>query len=213
MNSLPVHRSILAVDLEGSTSALRTNPIKEQLRNRVYQYLIDALAYAGIESRHCDPFEDRGDGVLILVHPADDIPKTYLLSRFFPELSRLLINYNVSLTPAEWPCRRLRLRVVVHAGEVHRDDNGYFGEELDVACRLLDAPRVKRRLLEAAGPLVLVVSEDIFWGIVRHEYDGIRADAFQLEVRVRVAGRRRQGWIHVPDDVLMLLAVDTGEVA
>jgi hypothetical protein len=41
-----------------------------------------------------------------------------------------------------------------------------------------------------------VVSEDIFWSIVQHEYDGIRAEAFQPEVRVQVAGRRRQGWVH-----------------
>jgi GTP diphosphokinase / guanosine-3',5'-bis(diphosphate) 3'-diphosphatase len=33
-----------------------------------------------------------------------------------------------------------RLRVVLHAGEVHYDGNGCFGEALDIAFRLLDAP-------------------------------------------------------------------------
>ena len=48
------------------------------------------------------------------------------------------------------------------------------------------------------APLVLVVSEDIYWSIVQHEYDGIPGSAFEPLVRVTVAGRRRRGWVHVP---------------
>lgn len=202
MRSLPVHRSILAVDMESSTSPLRTNPIKEELRGQVYRLLHEALTYTGIGGGHCDPFEDRGDGVLALIHPADDVPKTYLLSRLIPEMTRLLVDYNLSLPPTEWPRRGLRLRAVVHAGEIHRDANGYFGEALDVACRLLDAPRLKKCLQTVAAPLVLIVSEDIYWGIVKHEYDGIREDTYKPEVRVQVAGRRRQGFVHVPSEAL-----------
>jgi hypothetical protein len=47
-------------------------------------------------------------------------------------------------------------------------------------------------------PLVVVVSEDIYWSIVQHEYDGIPGSAFEPLVRVTVAGRRRRGWVHVP---------------
>jgi hypothetical protein len=46
--------------------------------------------------------------------------------------------------------------------------------------------------------MALVVSEDIYWSIVRHEYDGIPESAFQPLVRITVAGRRRQGWVHIP---------------
>jgi hypothetical protein len=202
VKSLPVHRSILAIDIERSTSALRTNPVKEELRDHIYRFLCEALDYAGIGIEHCDPFEDRGDGMLALIHPADEIPKTYLLGRLIPELTRILVDYNVSLAPAEWSRRGMRLRAVIHAGEIHRDDNGYFGEALDVACRLLDAPRLKKCLQESAAPLVLVVSEEIYWGLVKHEYDGIRMDTFRPEVRVQVAGRRRQGWVHLPGETL-----------
>lgn len=51
-------------------------------------------------------------------------------------------------------------------------------------------------------PLVLVVSEDIYWSIVQHEYDGIPGSAFEPLVRVTVAGRRRRGWVHVPAPLL-----------
>ena len=80
--TLPVHRSILAVDIEGSTQ--RKNPVKEELREQVYRLLLEALCVAGIDQAHCDPFTDCGDGVLVLLHPADELPKPLLLIRPMP---------------------------------------------------------------------------------------------------------------------------------
>jgi hypothetical protein len=88
----------------------------------------------------------------------------------------------------------------MHAGEVHYDANGCFGEALDVAFRLLDATRVKRTLREAAGPLILVVSGDIYSSVVRHGYDGLDQHAFHQLVRVQIAGNRHLGWIHIPEE-------------
>ena len=86
----------------------------------------------------------------------------------------------------------------MHAGEVHYDANGCFGEALDVAFRLLDAPRVKRALREAADPLILVISREIYSSVVRHGYEGIDQHAFHQLVRVQIAGNRYPGWIHTP---------------
>ncbi|GAA2633928.1 hypothetical protein SMC26_14930 [Actinomadura fulvescens] len=208
MDNLPLHRSILAVDMERSTSPLRTNPIKGELRGHVYRMLDQALAHTGIGPRRRDPFEDRGDGVLALIHPDDGVPKTYLLSRLIPELARQLVDYNLSLPPDERPRRGLRLRAVVHAGEIHRDTYGYFGEALDVACRLLDARPLKKCLEAVPAPLALVVSEEIYQTIVKHAYDGISPETYQPDVRVKVAGRRRQGWVHVPTEALHLVTED-----
>lgn len=208
MNSLPVHRSILAVDIEGSTGPLRTNPIKEELRQEVYRLLGKAMAEAGIESSHCDPFVDRGDGVLALIHPVDEVPKTLLLNPLLPVLTSLLVEHNTTLGSAQRACREMRLRVVVHAGEVHSDGKGYFGESLDLAFRLLDAPTLKKCLRLAATPLVLVVSEDFYWSIVRHGYAGISYQSFHPAYRVECAGRRRRAWVHVPD-----AAADPGATA
>ena len=83
--TLPVHRSILAVDIEGSTR--RTNTVKEELRQLVYQLVLDALGTAGIDDHYYDPFTDRGDGVLVLVRPADEFPKPLLLSCLIPALA------------------------------------------------------------------------------------------------------------------------------
>ncbi len=157
--SFPVYRSILAVDVEGSTE--RTNPVKEEQREEVYRLVVEALHVAGIDSQHYDPFTDRGDGVLVLLRPADELPKPLLASRLIPILASLLIAHNNGISPADQP-RMLQLRAVIHAGEVHYDEKGPFGEDLDVAFRLLDAPRFKTHLKNATVPLALVASDYIY---------------------------------------------------
>jgi len=196
---LPHYRSIVALDIERSTS--RPNPVKGELRNKTYELFEAALRVAGIDSRHHDRFIDRGDGILALIHPVDQVPKAILLNRAVPCLSRLLTEYNAGLPRHSQPQRQLRIRVVVHAGEVHYDANGCFGEALDVAFRLLDAARVKRTLREMADPLILVISGDIYSSVVRHGYDGIDHQAFHPLVRVQVAGKRYPGWIHLPEQL------------
>jgi hypothetical protein len=194
---LPHYRAIVALDIERSTS--RPNPIKGELRSKAYELFEMALHNAGINKRHRDRFVDRGDGILALIHPVDKAPKAFLLNRVIPFLNRLLTEYNAGLPRLGQPQRQLRIRVVLHAGEVHYDANGCFGEALDVAFRLLDAARVKRALRETADPLILVVSGDIYSSVVRHGYDGIDQQAFHPLVRVHIAGKRYPGWIHIPE--------------
>jgi hypothetical protein len=193
--SLPVHRSILAVDIEGSTQ--RTNTVKGELREQVYRLVMGALGMAGIDSRYYDPLTDRGDGVLVLLRPADEFPKPLLLSRLIPALASLLAAYNRTVPPGE-QARTLRLRAVVHAGEVHCDGKGFFGEDLDVAFRLLDAPQLKACLRDGAAPLALVASDYIYQSIIRHGYDGIDDEAFRPLVTVKVGDQRRKGWVRLP---------------
>src|SRR5580704_9952865 len=196
---LPHYRAIVALDIECSTS--RPDPVKAELRNKTYELFDAALCSAGIHGGHRDRFIDRGDGVLALIHPVDQAPKALLLNRAIPSLNRLLTDHNASLPRPSRTQRQLRVRVVVHAGEVHYDANGCFGEALDVAFRLLDATRVKRTLREAAGPLILVVSGDIYNSVVRHGYDGLDQHAFHPLGRVQVAGKRYLGWIQMPEQV------------
>jgi hypothetical protein len=196
---LPHYRAILALDIERSTS--RPNPIKGELRNKIYELFEAALRLTGISTSHRDQFIDRGDGILALIHPVDQAPKALLLNRAVPVLSRLLADYNASLPRLSHSDRQLRIRVVMHAGEVHYDANGCFGEALDVAFRLLDAVRVKRALRDTTGPLILVISGDVYNSVVRHGYDGIDRQTFHPLVRVHVAGKRFPGWIHLPEQV------------
>ena len=174
-------RIIVALDIENSTS--RPDPIKAELRAALYNLFDAALRAAGIQPRHRDRFGDRGDGFLALIHPADHVLET-LLRRVIPAFGLLLADDNAVRTPQ---CQ-LRVRVVVHAGLVHYDANGCFGEDVDTAFRLLDAARVKEALRTASAPLALVVSAGLC-GSVRSGQAG-------RPVSVEVAGQQRQGLIH-----------------
>ncbi|WP_370943274.1 hypothetical protein AB5J62_29810 [Amycolatopsis sp. cg5] len=184
----PRHRTILVLDVEGSTQ--RTDTAKAHLRRAMYGMLDASLRSGGIAPEHHDPPADRGDGALVLIHPVDEAPKTSLLNRVVPTLSSLLADQD--------PEHGFRLRVALHAGEVNYDRQGCFGEALDITFRLIDAPEVKRRLRAIEGPLVLVVSDDLYNSVIRHDYEGIDQRTFEPLVRVRVAGTRHRGWIHVP---------------
>jgi hypothetical protein len=188
----PVHRTIVAFDIEESTK--RNNQAKGELRRILYELAERALHVAGIGPEHLERLTDRGDGVLILIRPHDDVPKTLVLGRLIPALTGLLFEHNARVTRPEL---RLRLRAVVHAGEVHDDDRGFYGDDLDVACRLLDAPNLKKALKEASGsPLILVVSDEIYHGIVQQGY--LDGSPYRPLGRVRVGNRQRRGWMHVP---------------
>ena len=159
----------------------------------MYELLGHSLEAVAITGNRLEPLADRGDGVLVLIKPHDEVPKTVLLDRLIPLLTTLLAEYNAH---AAQPALRMRLRAVVHAGEVHLDRRGCYGEAIDIAVRLLDSPRVKKALKQAAAPLVLVISNEIHSGIVCQGY--VDADTYFPLVRVRVGRRRHRGWVHVP---------------
>jgi hypothetical protein len=190
----PVYRSIIILDLEEST--MRTNPVKGELRRVMYDLLGHSLKAVAVTGNRLEQLTDRGDGVLVLIRPHDDVPKTILLDRLIPLLTALLTEYN---DQAAQPALQMRLRVVVHAGEVHLDKKGCYGAAIDVAVRLLDSPRVKKALKQAAAPLVLVISDEIHSGIVCHGY--LDASTY-FPIWARVGKRRNRGWVHVPVPVV-----------
>jgi hypothetical protein len=194
----PRHRAIVAVDTAGSSA--RTNTAKARLRHTMYEVFESALYTAGIENSHHDPLIDRGDGILAIIHPT--VPKTLLLNTVLPELGKQLTKQD-----------DLRLRAVVHAGEVHYDRRGCFGESLDLSFRLLDAPELKLMLREAAEALAVVLSEDIYRAVVRHGYDHIEAGRFAPLVRTQVAGQTHRGWVRLPGWVRDFHGSTRGELA
>jgi len=180
----PRRRAIVGLDIEQSTS--RPDPVKAEFRVMLYELFEAALRSADIGPDRRGEFMDRGDGLLVLIDPAE---QAALLRRVVPVFTQLLAGYNAGLPPQ----RHLRVRFVIHAGDVSDDDNGCFGIALDVACRLLDAPAAKAALRTAPGPLLLVVSADI-----HDPAAGLDHEAFRRLVTVQVAGREHAGWLSVP---------------
>jgi hypothetical protein len=94
--------------------------------------------------------------------------------------------------------RQLRIRVVVHAGGVNYDANGCYGEALDTAFRLLDAPDAKKALATTPGPLLLVVSEDVGRAVIRLGRDRPDLGPCQRQISVQVGRERRLGRVFLP---------------
>ena len=191
----PRRRVIVALDIESSTS--RPDPVKAELRTMLYELFDAALRSAGIGARRRGRFTDRGDGLLALIDPAD---QARLVNLVLPAFGQLLTSYNANLPHPDRRDRQLRVRVVIHAGNVHDDDNGYFGEALDAAFRLLDAPLFKAALRETHGPLLLVGSASVDDPGAPYGPDRAGYTASHRPVTAEVAGRQYRGWIHIPTE-------------
>jgi hypothetical protein len=196
----PRQRIIIVCDIEGSTA--RNNTAKALVREDMYDLFEAALLDCKITEDLHEPFINTGDGVITLVRPVDGVPKTLLLNTFVPALSEMLAEH------AEvHPDRKFRLRVAIHSGEVHFDRQGAFGEDLDLAFRLLNSPELKLRLQQTDAPLVLAVSDHIYRSVIRHGYDGIDGRSFAPIIRVDMADQRHTGWVQVPAEAFAPQAV------
>lgn len=187
----PVHRSIMAVDIEGFGRRDRTDRIRVELREALFDLLEKALARISISASDCHR-ADLGDGVLVLFSP--QVSKLRLIDPFVPGLAAGLEAYNRGARVEA----RLRVRVVLHAGEVVADEHGYVGADLNLAFRLLDSAVLRRHLAATDAPLALIVSQAIHDGIISHRYGGLDPSSYQP---VRVTTKKAQplrAWIWAP---------------
>jgi tetratricopeptide (TPR) repeat protein len=156
-----VHRSIVIVDVENFGDPARTNAHQLTVREGMYKALQQAFAQAGISWATCVA-EDRGDGVLVLVPP--ETPKSLLATRVPVRLAEILTAHNATCQVQE----RIRLRMAVHAGEVHRDAHGWAGVSLNRAFRLIDASACRTALRDSSGLLALIVSDWFYDEVIWH---------------------------------------------
>src|SRR5574341_1431185 len=193
MRGTPLRRGILALAIQGFGQPTRTDPDRVELRAVVNALLDHALTVAEIPPAQLATRSDLGDGVLVLFHPA--VPIATLLHPLLTDLTAQLAVHNRSIGTGPG---RLRLRAAVHDGYVLADQYGYTGDDLNHTFRLLDAPTT--RLVLAASPAadaVLVVSDAVHHGVVRHAYPGIHPATWQ-PVRIHAKETSTRGWIHLP---------------
>ncbi|MCG8916278.1 hypothetical protein L6E12_10800 [Actinokineospora sp. PR83] len=183
----PFPALIITLDVRSFSSL--TNPQAFAVRRQLYDLVISAFRAGGVDWDVCE-HEDRGDGILIVVPPG--IPKPRVLGPVLTELLRGVREADAGVPGWTWG-----LRVCAHAGEVHRDANGFVGSDVNLAFRLLDAPVLKAALGNGAGRAAVVVSEQLHESTVRHRYPGM-ADRTFRRVAVSVKETDVHAWLHVP---------------
>ncbi|QFZ18183.1 effector-associated domain 2-containing protein [Saccharothrix syringae] len=191
MGSGASHRSFVVVDVESYGDPVRTSAHRTAVRQGLYGVLVRAFA-------DCDlPWDDKarddaGDAVMVLL-PADT-PKDVLVEQLPERLVAALREHN-HIHSSE---ARLRLRMAVHAGEVHYDEHGKTSAEMIFTYRILDAPEAKRALRESAATLLLIASDPFYRAVVRHE-PAARPEAFR-RIDADVKETRAEVWIRLVDD-------------
>jgi len=152
-----------------------------------------ALATAQISPSQVAARNDLGDGILVLFDPI--VPAATLLHPLLTDLTTRLAAYNQT-KPA--PQQRLRLRVAVHDGYVLADAHGHTGEDLNHTFRLLDAEATRTILADTrSANAVLIVSDPVYRGIVRHGYQGLDPAVWQ-PIRIHAKETRTRAWVHLP---------------
>lgn len=188
-----VPHTIVVVEVEGFGSPDRTLPHQFAIRGALYEMVADALAAAGVAWDDCY-YEDRGDGVFVLVPP--EFPKAPLIEVMPRALVRALREHNASSSENT----RTRLRLAVHAGEVVLDERGVTPlspTTLTTAFRLLDAPPLKAALAGSPGVLAIIVSQSAFDDAVRHST--VLDPATFRPVEVENKDMADLAWIALPD--------------
>ena len=186
-----VHRTIVAVDVEGFGDQRRTMPHQVAVRDGLWHALEQAFGDAGIRWPGCHR-EDRGDGVLILA-PAQ-VAKSRFAESLPGALAAALHEHNRGRCAEE----RIRLRMAVHAGEIRRDAHGVAGTAVNAAFRLLEADPLKRALAGSSGVLAVIASQWFFEEVIRHT--PASSPASYRRARVVVKETATTAWICLPDD-------------
>lgn len=182
---------MVGVDVEGFGWADRTSADQLVVREGMYAVLEHAFAGAGVPWEQCET-HDRGDGAMILVPP--DVSKNRLVARLPGLVQEGLAAHNGKYPPQG----RIRLRLALHAGEVHDDANGPTSDSLVFLFRLLEADVAKQDLARAEGDLVVIVSEWFFDNVIKHDLDA-RPDSYR-PVRFETKETVAPAWIYLPGD-------------
>lgn len=183
----PSNKTILLMDMEGS--GRRRDSEQAVIHRMLYTVLHETLSAAAIEPTEYRS-EDRGDGVFVLIDPA--VPKPALLRALLTATPEQLVSTNRLAAEGA----RIRLRIVVHTGEVALDEFGAVGADLVHAFRLLDASALRKELATMSEPSVLCVSDTVYQGVVRHAHPGVRPEHFHPLTVDSKDGATLTGWYH-----------------
>ncbi|WP_157431743.1 hypothetical protein [Actinomadura hibisca] len=180
------HTSMMAVDIVSFGSRQRDERVQRELRHRLYRLLESTFAMT------CLPWdaahrEDRGDGALIIL--PRQVPTYLLLDPLAHHLHALLRRDNLWYVDP----LRMRLRVAVHTGYVHRDAYGVLGRSVNHLFRLLDSAALRAMLDATGGDLGMIASDELFGDVT--DYSGLTDTGRYRAVDVACKETRTRGWI------------------
>lgn len=137
--------------------------------------------------------QEQGDGGIAFVPTGGSVDEPRLLVGLINSLRIRLSELNEDLVDQA----RVRLRVGLHEGVVHRAPHGYVGPAVIEVCRLRDADEVRSALADSDAPMVAAVADTLYRDVLSHSYHGLPASAF-IPVDVRVKSFTGRAWVYLP---------------
>jgi class 3 adenylate cyclase len=132
-------------------------------------------------------WEDRGDGLLIVVYP--EVPTTAVLDRLLMVLPDELRQHNEGCPPGT----RIQLRAAITVGPVVADGVGLSGKAIIRAARMLDTAAFKKAVASSGSVLGLITSAFVHDLAVEADC----APGCYEQVRVNVKESRFLAWIRL----------------
>jgi hypothetical protein len=131
-------------------------------------------------------FEDRGDGILLVVRP--DIPTGKVLECLLTSLPAALKQHNDTYAEA----LQIQLRVAVDVGPVVTDTIGISGDAIIRTSRMLEAAELKAAMKDRKATLGIIVSTFVYDAAVPHNdgtpvlYVPVQADVKESSIPARM---------------------------
>ncbi|APE33957.1 hypothetical protein BOX37_08215 [Nocardia mangyaensis] len=196
----PMHRTFLVVDVENSSQLGNTE--LAAMRSTLYRILDEATDRTGTVVAD----DDRGDGCLLVL----SLPVLEVLDQIVESVVVGVRTHNHTVGPLDW----MRVRVAVHEGYVHKDGRGWSSDALTATFRLNDAAVVKGTLKNAARAVgVVVISDIVYQGVVRHNYRPTVTSAEYRSVDITTKEGPVRAWLRVPGYPEPPLPADTSAPA
>ncbi|GGQ48201.1 hypothetical protein [Couchioplanes azureus] len=182
-------RLCLVTDIERYSR--HSNREQVDAQRRLTRVMQDACARAGIVWPRP---QKQGDGQLIVMRPGLD--ETHAVPALVLGLRHGLYETNRD----GGLFGRLRLRAALAEGIIATGANGYVGEAVIEACRVVDSPQMRAALVDDDSiDLALAVTDELFQAVVRpgdSTLDG--ADFTATAVAVPGKNFRSSAWLHTP---------------
>lgn len=182
----------VTADIEGWSRRLVPEQIKAQ--QTLLSVLDEACANAGLD--RCEwTIQQNGDGEVSVLPPGVD--EAVVIPALIRELATSLRQANRHLSTTA----RIRLRLAMTAGLVHRAPNGLAGFSLIEACRLLDSAPVKAALRTfPKTDLAVIVSDFLYRDVIVNDFRDLRStDFWKVTVELKDKEFAGDAWVYVSD--------------
>jgi hypothetical protein len=163
-----------------------------ETQQRLADVLEFAFEEAGVASTDRE-VQEQGDGGIALLPTGGAVDEPRLIVGLLRGLRTGLAELNEDLVEAA----RVRLRVALQDGVVHRAAHGYAGPAVVEVCRLRDAEPVRQALGASSGSMVVAVADSLYRDVLAHGYHGLPGSAF-VPVEVHVKTFSGRAWIYRP---------------